>query len=212
MSEPEINTRLKALKKSNVNFMYNETIDFSKNRKLALAVNLLGILSFPVFYIIIFYLLKILTGSAANDLLYYWKSFGRHSLIYSAVFIIALLFLLVLHEFIHAVLFYLFTGEKPVYGFKGIYGYAGSPDWYLKKSYYLIVGLSPFILISVSGLIIQLLIPSVYSSIIVILLTTHAAGCIGDIWVSIKLIGKPEETYINDSGISLVVSYNNKRR
>ncbi len=208
MSEPEINIVMKAVEKSQVNFLYNETIDFSNNKKLALTVNLLGILSFPLIYVILFYLLKILTGSSSDNLLYYWKSFSKLPLISSVIFIAILLLLLVIHEFIHAVFFYLFTGEKPIYGFKGIYGYAGSPNWYLKKSYYLIVSLSPFIIISISGLIFLLLIPAEYSSIIVLLLTTHAAGCIGDIWVSIKLIRKPKKTYINDSGISLVISHN----
>ncbi len=201
---------MKAVEKSQVNFLYNETIDFSNNKKLALTVNLLGILSFPLIYVILFYLLKILTGSSSDNLLFYWKSFSKLPLISSGIFLAILLLILVIHEFIHAVFFYLFTGEKPVYGFKGIYGYAGSPNWYLKKSYYLIVSLSPFIIISVSGLLFLVLIPAEYSSIIVLLLTTHAAGCIGDIWVSIKLIFKPEETYINDSGISLVISHNKK--
>lgn len=210
MSKPEINIGMKAVEKSRVNFLHNETIDFAKNKKLALTVNLLGILSFPLIYVIMFYLLKILTGSSADNLLYYWKSFSKLPLIFSAIFLIILLLLLVIHEFIHAVFFYLFTGEKPVYGFKGIYGYAGSPNWYLRRSYYLIVSLSPFIIISLSGLTILLLIPAEYSSITVLLLTTHAAGCVGDIWVSIKLIRKPEETYINDSGISLIISQNKK--
>ena len=210
MTETETNIVMKAIEKSKVNFLYNETVDFSKNKKLAITVNLLGILLFPLFYIILFYLLKILSTGSSDDLLYYWKSFSKLPLIFSGIFLIGLLLLLVIHEFIHAILFYLFTGDKPVYGFKGVYGYAGSPDWYLRKSYYFIVGLSPFIIISVSGIIILLLIPAEYSSIIVLLLTTHAAGCIGDIWVSIKLTGRPEETYINDSGISLVISQNEK--
>ncbi len=210
MSETETNIVMKAIEKSRVNFLYNETVDFSKNKKLALSVNLLGLLLFPLFYIILFYLLKVLSAGPSDDLLYYWKSFSRLPLIYSGIFLTALLVLLVIHEFIHAILFYLFTGEKPVYGFKGVYGYAGSPNWYLRKDYYLIVGLSPFVIISVSGIIILLLIPAEFSSIIVLLLTTHAAGCIGDIWVSIKLISRPEETYINDSGISLVISQNKK--
>lgn len=210
MSEPDTNILVKAVEKSRVNFLYNEIVDFSKNKKLAFIVNLLGILVFPVFYIIIFYLLKVLSVSSSDDLLYYWKSFSKSPLSSSVIFLAGLFLLLLMHEFIHAVLFYFFTGDKPVYGFKGIYGYAGSPNWYLRKSYYLVVGLSPFIIISLSGLIVLLLVSAEYSSIIVLLLTTHAAGCVGDIWVSIRLISRPKETYINDSGISLIISYNKK--
>jgi hypothetical protein len=210
MNEPEPNFLIKAIEKSQVNFLYSETVDFSKNKKLAFTVNLLGILLFPFFYIIIFYLLKVLNVSPSDDILYYWKSFSKSPLSSSVIFLTALLLLLIAHEFIHAVLFYLFTGDKPVYGFKGIYGYAGSPNWYLRKSYYLIVSISPFIIISLSGLVILLLVPAEYSPVIVLLLTTHASGCIGDIWVSIRLISTPKETYINDSGISLIISNNKK--
>jgi hypothetical protein len=198
---------MKAIQVSQANFINNEIIDFSKNKKLAVLVNLIGVLSLPVFYIIFFYLIKIFSYGSSDNILYYWNSLTHQPVIYSLIFILLLIVVLVLHEFIHALFFYLFTGEKPVYGFKGVYGYAGSPGWYIKKNYYLIVSLSPFFIISLILTAVIVIFSPVYSSIIFILIITHAAGCIGDLWVSIKLLGKPESTYINDSGTSAVISY-----
>ena len=198
---------MRAIKISDANFLNNETVDFSKNKKLAIAVNLIGVLSLPVFYIIFFYIIRIFTIYPSDDILYYWKALTRLPFIYSIIFILLLIAVLVIHESIHALFFYIYTGEKPVYGFKGVYGYAGSPGWYIRKNYYLIVSLSPFIIISFILTSVIVYFSPVYSAMIFIIIITHAAGCIGDIWVSIKLLNKPDSTYINDSGTSAVISY-----
>jgi hypothetical protein len=123
----------------------------------------------------------------------------------SIAFILALLLVMVIHELIHGFFFYLFTGAKPVIGFKSVYAYAGAPDWYIKKKYFIVITLSPLVLISSAGFLLLYLLNPPYSSIVFLVMTANAAGCAGDIWMSILLSRKPTETYINDTGVSSVI-------
>jgi hypothetical protein len=86
--------------------------------------------------------------------------------------------------------------------------YAGAPDWYVKKKYYLIVTLAPFIIITAIGFLLLFVLPEIYSSIIFLLIVLHAASCVGDLWYTAVLLNKPEESYINDSGVVSVISFN----
>ncbi len=198
---------MKAIRISEANFSNSESIDFTKNKKLAFIINLLAILSFPVFYLIFFYLSELFSINSSDDLLYYWASFKKLPATDALIFVIVILLVFVIHELIHGLCFYLFTGEKPVYGFKTVYLYAGAPNWYLKKRYYLVVSLCPFAVITALGIIIIVFVPTYFSPAVFILIITHAAGCIGDIWMSVKLSGKPKTTYVNDCGTSFVISY-----
>jgi hypothetical protein len=198
---------MKAIKISEANFSKNESIDFTKNKKLMFVINLLSVLSFPLFYLIFYYMAKILSLNTTGNILHYYESFRILPFISLLIFVITILLVFLIHELIHGMFFYLFTGEKPVFGYKIIYAYAGAPNWYIKKNYFHIVSISPFILITAAGFITFIFIPENYSSVVFLLVTAHAAACMGDIWVSLKLLKKPKETYINDSGLNSVISY-----
>jgi hypothetical protein len=115
---------------------------------------------------------------------------------------------MVFHEMIHGLFFYLATRSMPVFGFKKMMAYAGAPDWYIRKDYYVVIALAPFVLITIICLAILALIPDKFSSIVFLTMVVHAAGCIGDFWYTALLLNKPKETYITDSGVVSVISYN----
>jgi len=68
--------------------------------------------------------------------------------------------------------------------------------------------LSPVILMTAAGLIFIPFMSSGYSSMLLIIVAVNAAGSICDIWISIVLALKPDETYVNDSGISAKICCN----
>ena len=59
---------------------------------------------------------------------------------------------LILHELIHGIFFWLFTHERPKFGIHLYYAYAAAPGWYLPRNRFIVVGLAPLITITVSGL------------------------------------------------------------
>jgi hypothetical protein len=116
--------------------------------------------------------------------------------------------MMIFHELIHGVFFYLFTKSKPVFGFKSFMAYAGAPDWYIRKDRYIIIALAPFVVITVVGYLLLFVVPYNFLPLIFLIVVINAAGCIGDIYYSMMLLNKPKETYITDSGVVSIISYN----
>jgi hypothetical protein len=108
--------------------------------------------------------------------------------------------MIVLHEGLHGLLFWIITREFPKLGFRGFYAYASAPEWYIPKRAYYLVALTPVVLITVLGMaavtIVHLnLIPGV-----LLLVSMNAAGATGDMLTAIWLIKKPPETLVFDYG------------
>jgi hypothetical protein len=193
---------MKAIPVADITFNSRVEVDFQKNKILLVAVNAASFILFVIFYLLFYYSAFYAGIIRSDDIFYFFKSAGYLPLTGSIIFLLALVFILLLHELIHGFFFYLFTGAKPVIGFKSVYAYAGAPDWYIKKKYFQVITLAPLIIISVTGFILLFFINPPYSSILFLLITANAAGSAGDIWMSILLMRKPPETYINDSGIA----------
>ena len=91
-----------------------------------------------------------------------------------------MLVMIVLHEGLHGLFFWLFTREKPKFAFKGFYAYAAMPDWYFPKKEYLITALAPLVgitLLSITGLA---LLPGWADAALVWLLILNTSGAVGD--------------------------------
>jgi hypothetical protein len=113
---------------------------------------------------------------------------------------ISIILMLVFHEMVHGIFFWLFTRERPKFAFKGIYAYAAAPDWYLPKSQYVIVGLSPIIVISLFCILSS---PFVSPSIIPYLFFIaifNAAGALGDMLVVAWVLLLAGQLLIQDQG------------
>lgn len=199
---------LKAYRINEISFDDIEVVDFQKNRKLMITVNLLSFVFFILFYILFDFYSRAVGINTTGDLLYHIKILRILPLTANVIFIAGLLLMMSIHELIHGFFFYIYTGEKPLLGFKSIYAYAASPGWYIRKNYFQIITLSPVILMTAAGLILMPFIPRGYSSMILLLAAVNAAGSICDIWISIVLARKPDETYVNDSGISARICCN----
>lgn len=107
---------------------------------------------------------------------------------------------LILHELIHGLFFWLFTGVRPQFGFKVYYAYAAAPDWFLPRNQFLVVGLGPIVLISLAGLGLMTVVSDQLLPELLLLLILNAAGSVGDLAVVGWLLGQPATTYINDTG------------
>ena len=115
--------------------------------------------------------------------------------------------MIVLHEAVHGVFFWLFTRAVPKFAFKGAYAYAAAPDWYLPKYQYLVTALAPLVLLSLVGVGLMLVVPPGGFVVLLLFLVTNASGAIGDLWVAGWLLRQPDACYANDHGdaVSLYV-------
>lgn len=192
---------MKSIPTSEASFGKIEEVNFHDNKLLYFFINVISIFTFPVAYILLFYFTNFFIINKPESYLYYFASFSRMTNEYLILFLVILIFMMLVHELIHGFFFFLYTGEKPVFGFKNLSAYAGVPNFYIRKKYYLMACLSPLVVLTFIGLIVFFVAPNVISSIMFIAISAHAAGCIGDVWVSIKLMKKPAETFINDDGM-----------
>ncbi len=198
---------MKAYKASDKTFDNQIKIDFQKDKKLLILINLISVLSFPFFYVV-FYYIAYLTGTIhMTDRLLYYLLFESLPLKYLLMLLGILLIISVVHELIHGLFFFIITKEKPVFGYKDLFAYAGAPDWYIKKKYFYIISISPFVILSFAGIAALFFTSSVFLSVVLVPFSAHAAACIGDLWMSIMLLNKPEETYVNDTGLSATINY-----
>jgi hypothetical protein len=119
---------------------------------------------------------------------------------------IALLALMVaLHEGIHGLLFWRFTGARPTFGFKGLYAYAAAPDWYLPRNQHIVVALAPLLLITLGGLVLLAVLPEVALLPSIVFVALNAGGAVGDIVAVFWLLRADASALVQDTGDAVTV-------
>lgn len=106
----------------------------------------------------------------------------------------------VLHEAVHGLFFWLFTGDRPTFGFKGMYAYAAAPEWYLPRWPYAVVGIAPLLVLTLLGLALLPAVPAAAVTPLVAAMTLNAAGAVGDLLVVGWLLVVPRRALVNDTG------------
>jgi len=181
------------------NFTLYKEIDLSRDHRMLIFLNLLGI----VLYFLSSWLFWSLTHSIRPDI----RNHGIHISSLSSILgiLLAILGVLVLHELVHGLFFWLFTTQRPQFGFRGAYAFAAAPTWYIARGPYLIVGLSPLVLITIVGVFLLAIIPIEGLLPLVFALTINTAGAIGDAAISAWLLTQPSSVLIRDSGDAISV-------
>ncbi|KAA3662508.1 MAG: DUF3267 domain-containing protein [Chloroflexi bacterium] len=121
------------------------------------------------------------------------------------VFFLTILLVVILHEVCHAIFFWLFTHERPKIGFNLLYAYAAAPDWHFPRNKFILIGLAPFLLITLGGVIWLfgadfLMIPR-----LILALTLNAAGSVGDLLVMVWLMTQPANSLVKDEGAQITL-------
>ena len=118
--------------------------DLSKDRKLAILLNLVGAALFILmgwFFLTTASLLR-----TDQDSLSWTIEFSDLLLLLLAVPVVILL-----HELVHGLFFWVFTRHRPRFGVKALYAYAAAPDWFIPRGTFIWVALSPLVTISLLG-------------------------------------------------------------
>lgn len=181
------------------NYQPRYTLDLKENFRVALSLNVAVLFMFFVwgyFFVRIATILRPSAWFGEQDFL------GGIDLIYVVVVFIIMV---VLHEGIHGLFFWLFTKERPHFGFKLLYAYAAAPEWYIPRNKYIWIGLSPLVLVSIVGSTLFPWISIDWLPSLILFLTINAAGSMGDAFIILVTLFHPKNVFIQDLGDSFTI-------
>jgi hypothetical protein len=196
------------------NYQCQATVDLSKNRKaLAGAIVSGTVLLLAVGWLLLqlteYFRPSALEGAPLHDILTTTPD-GNTSvtlpfpLILSSV--AAFLLVMLTHELVHGLFYWRFAGQRPGFGIKGPYVYvAAPPDVYFPRNQYLIVGVAPFVLLTLLGWLLITIAPVIALPTLIFFVAFNAAGAAGDLLMSAYLLSYSSDTLMQDRGTSVVV-------
>jgi hypothetical protein len=184
-------------------YQFHKILDFS-SRRASIGLNLAAIpLLFVygwIFSSIITYL-RSLNPSAVGT----WSLLASLPWFELIALIASIIFMFTFHEMIHGAFFWLFTGEQPKFALKTGYAYAAAPDWCLPRLQYIVVGLSPFIVISILAIVIATFTPASIVRYLIYIATFNAAGALGDMIVVAWVLTQSPAALVQDQGDKFIV-------
>ncbi len=120
------------------------------------------------------------------------------------VLIVSVIAYLILHEAVHGVAMKICGTKKVKYGFTGLYAYAGSDDFYDKKSY-IFIALAPVVLWGIVLAVINCLVSENWFWVVYFIQIYNISGATGDIYVTAKFSKMPDDILVKDSGVGMTV-------
>ena len=109
-----------------------------------------------------------------------------------------------LHEAVHGVLFWHFSGVKPTFGASLEFAYAASSAYYGRRAY-LIIGLAPVVLWGVVLAVLSCIVPPSWFWAVQFIQLMNISGAGGDVYVTWKLSRLPADLLVYDEGIRMTV-------
>jgi len=188
-------------------YQFEEKWDLSEDRKAKVYLSLASLGLFILFWLLFNGLLQIFRPETNGVVSGFSISLSDPtSMIVSVlVLIFVTVGMVFLHEAIHGLFFWLFTREKPRFGFKVVYAFAGAPGWYITKLPYILIGIAPLLVITILGLLLLLIVPEEWLLAVLLFMTMNASGAAGDIYTVFWLWRKPDNILVSDSGDSVQV-------
>ena len=172
-------------------------IDLQKNKKKMFLVNGIALLISVLMVVpMCFYIPITELFSFEKGILQYFIRF--------AVLLVLTVVYMVLHELVHGITMKLCGTKKVKYGFTGLYAFAGSDDYYDKKSY-ITIALAPVVLWGVVIAIINCFMPREWFWVVYFLQIMNISGAAGDIYVTFKFSKMPKDILVRDHGVGMKV-------
>lgn len=123
-----------------------------------------------------------------------------------AALIVLMVLYMVLHELVHGIAMKLCGTKRVKYGFTGLYAFAGSEDYYDKKSY-IFIALAPIVLWGTVLAAVNFFVPTEWFWIVYMIQLINISGAAGDLFAAVKFSRMPKNILIQDSGVSIRVFY-----
>ena len=123
-----------------------------------------------------------------------------------AALIVLMVLYMFLHELVHGIAMKLCGTKRVKYGFTGLYAFAGSEDYYDKKSY-IFIALAPIVLWGTVLAAVNFFVPTEWFWIVYMIHLINISGAAGDLFAAVKFSRMPKNILIQDSGVSMRVFY-----
>ena len=123
-----------------------------------------------------------------------------------AALIVLMVLYMILHELVHGIAMKLCGTKRVKYGFTGLYAFAGSEDYYDKKSY-IFIALAPIVLWGTVLAAVNFFVPTEWFWIVYMIQLINISGAAGDLFAAVKFSRMPKNILIQDSGVSMRVFY-----
>jgi hypothetical protein len=192
------NKPVRAINELPANYQHHKTLNLSET-KTVLWLNLAAI---PLLFVYawLFTLLINLNNDFSQFAFGRFDSFVSFSGWSLVTLLISVIIMLILHELIHGLFFFLFTHHPPRFAVKSGYAFAAAPGWFIPSGQYIWVGLSPFVIISLICVILGWVFNPVVVHYLLIIATFNAAGSLGDMIVVGWVLKQSSEIYVMDDG------------
>jgi len=174
-------------------YVQSAEINLKKDKRLMILLNIGALIVF----IVMFYLLSGFTALVRPDI----TNFSVNITIEKMLGALGLtVIVVIMHEIIHGLFFWIFSHGRPVFALRPLYAYAGAPTWFFPKLQYAITALGPLVIIGAVGLLLLLLGPISWTLMTVFLVALNTGGAIGDIFVFFRLLKCSSTCFANDTG------------
>jgi len=173
-------------------------LDLNENRGLAMILTLTGIgLLFGVSWLLLqsLALLRPEYLSSENILIITgMREFWRGVLL----LIVSMGLMIVLYSGFRGLMFLIITRQKPKLGIRGFSAYATAPEWYIPRPIYLIISLTPLIMITILGVAAIPIVPLNFVPGVMLVISLNFAAALNDIVTAYWLLRKPKDILIQD--------------
>lgn len=168
-----------------------QTIDLEKNKRQMIIVNILALVVAVVMFVPMI-IWEPESATFVDDLP-------------EVILLVAGIFgYIVLHEAVHGVCFWAFSGEKPRFGWKSAYAYAAS-DAYYPRWPYLTIALAPVVLWGVMLGVLAAVLPVKWYWLVQVIQLMNLSGAAGDMYVTWLLCRMPADILVQDAGVAMQV-------
>lgn len=173
------------------------SVDLKKNKKTALFVNVLSLFIFVLMIVPMAFSVPIYT------LFDMQKGLGNYILRFIILLVLMILYI-ILHEAVHGVAMKICGTKKIKYGFTGLYAFAGSDDYYDKKSY-IFIALAPVVLWGIVLALVNPFVPIEWFWVVYFIQVFNLSGAAGDFFVTVKFSRFPKDILVKDYGVGMTV-------
>ncbi|MBQ3005815.1 MAG: DUF3267 domain-containing protein [Clostridia bacterium] len=173
------------------------SVDLKKNKKLSLFVNAAALIIAVGMVIPMHFYVPITTIIDME------KGLGAYCIRFASLLVLMVLYI-VLHEVVHGISMKICGTKKIKYGFTGVYAFAGSDDYYDKKSY-IFIALAPIVLWGIVLAVVNFFVPVEWFWVVYFLQIVNISGAAGDLFVTVKFSRLPSDILVQDYGVGMKV-------
>ncbi|MEL7432596.1 MAG: DUF3267 domain-containing protein [Chloroflexota bacterium] len=182
------------------------TLDFRDNQKLVIISYALRVLGAVIFGGLFYAVADAIHPNAGLtfEVLVTIAIDGVPDIANIGLIVFAVVFVLWLHELVHASVFYAHVGAPPHIGIRGPIIFASAEGYLNTRNAMMVNALAPFVVISVLGMMLMAIVPVNALAWIFIPTVVNAAAAGGDFMAVFWLLELPHNTKIEDHGDVLI--------